>query len=301
MTVAYSGDSGFVGSASTELVQVIDLKSTSTALTTSLNPALGGGAVTFTATVTSAFGGTPTGTVTFLDDGTPIGTQTLDANATAVLNVSSLAVGSHMISAGYDGDTNYSISTSTVLSQAMAAALFAVPAPKVVVAGQSVVIPLTLYAASGSDLSFALICLGLPANSSCTFNPNPVTPAQPPTGTAISLTFSTQAASSLLPAPQIRPTWPFGLVGSFMALAAILCAGYIPWGRPWPRLAFGMCLTAFMLAAVIGGCSGSGSYGGNGNGSIGGSIGTSKGPATFTVIGTSGTTTVSTSVSVDVQ
>ena len=61
-----------------------------TALTSSQNPALAGGALTLTATVI-ATGGTPTGLVTFFDGTTSLGTGTLDTNGTTVLNTSALA------------------------------------------------------------------------------------------------------------------------------------------------------------------------------------------------------------------
>jgi hypothetical protein len=91
--------------------------STSTALTSSLNPATVGKPVTFTATITGN-GGTPTGTVTFLDGTTIIGSATL-STGTGSLTISTLTVGVHPITAVYSGSANFAPSTSAVLSQSI--------------------------------------------------------------------------------------------------------------------------------------------------------------------------------------
>jgi len=88
--------------------------STATGLSASPNSSVVGQAMTFSAQVSPSLVGTPTGTVTFSDGGTAIGTSTLDASATASFSVSSLAVGSHSITAQYGGDANFNPSTSPV-------------------------------------------------------------------------------------------------------------------------------------------------------------------------------------------
>lgn len=72
--------------------------------------------MTLTATVTSA-GGTPTGMVSFLDGGTMLGTGALNGSGTATLNTSSLSVGSHSLSAFYEGDANSVPSSSAASDQ----------------------------------------------------------------------------------------------------------------------------------------------------------------------------------------
>ena len=61
-------------------------------------------------------GGTPTGTVTFKDGTTTLGTGTL-SSGTATYTTSALTLNSHSITAVYEGDTNYTVSTSSVLTQ----------------------------------------------------------------------------------------------------------------------------------------------------------------------------------------
>lgn len=86
---------------------------TTTALVSSLNPSTLGQAVTFTATVA---GTSPTGTVQFLDGATVLGTVAL-AGTSATLTTSSLALGSHPITAAYSGDADDAASTSNVVNQ----------------------------------------------------------------------------------------------------------------------------------------------------------------------------------------
>jgi len=69
-------------------------------LTSSLNPAPAGQSVTFTVQLSSA-NGTPTGTIQFLDGANLLSTQTVSAAASASFTTSSLAIGSHTITANY--------------------------------------------------------------------------------------------------------------------------------------------------------------------------------------------------------
>ena len=100
------------------------LAPTTTALTSSLNPSSFGQSVTFTATATSeGFKVTPTGTVTFFDGSTSLGTANLNTSAQATLSTSTLTVGTHNITATYNGDSNYASSTSSVVSQLVQGAI----------------------------------------------------------------------------------------------------------------------------------------------------------------------------------
>jgi hypothetical protein len=97
--------------------------STTTALEASQTSIAAGASVTFTATVAGASGstGTPTGTVSFLDGTTTLGTGTLSSGA-ATYSTSSLAGGSHTITAAYAGDANFSASTSTAVAVSVTSA-----------------------------------------------------------------------------------------------------------------------------------------------------------------------------------
>ena len=99
--------------------------SSTTTLTSSLNPAGTGALITYTATVTNSVAGTPTGTVNFKSNGVTItgcGTQTLGApttgtTATATCTTSFAAAATYSITAVYSGSGTLGTSTSTALSQ----------------------------------------------------------------------------------------------------------------------------------------------------------------------------------------
>ena len=127
MTAVYNGDADFGASTSPEVAQVVGLQSTTTTLTSDVNPSQAGQAVTFTATVADlagsswagpmSFDGIPTGTVTFYDGLVSMGTATLDPSGVATFITSSLAVGAHPVTAAYNGDASHQQSTSPEVTQ----------------------------------------------------------------------------------------------------------------------------------------------------------------------------------------
>jgi Bacterial Ig-like domain (group 3) len=82
-------------------------------LASSANPSNPNQAVTFSATVHAG----ATGSVTFLDGTTVLGVGTISAAGVANFTTSTLAIGSHPITASYGGDSGYNASTSAVLTQ----------------------------------------------------------------------------------------------------------------------------------------------------------------------------------------
>ncbi|HTU25196.1 MAG TPA: Ig-like domain repeat protein [Pirellulales bacterium] len=128
ITAVYSGDTNFTTSTSPSVSQVVNTASTSTSLVAVPNPTTVGQTVTFTAIVAPTGGGsgTPTGTVQFKDGGSDIGSaQTLtlvNGAYQATYTTSSLTVGPHMITAVYSGDTNFSTSTSSSVTETIDAA-----------------------------------------------------------------------------------------------------------------------------------------------------------------------------------
>ena len=121
ITAQYAGDVNSSPSTSTILSQTVNAASTSASLTSSLNLSVFGQAVTFSATVTGGTG-TPTGNVSFKDGVTTIGTVVLNSSGVASLATSTLAAGSHSITAQYAGDANFNGTTSAALSQTVNAA-----------------------------------------------------------------------------------------------------------------------------------------------------------------------------------
>ncbi len=100
-------------------VLTIQRATTTSTVTSSVNPAILGQSVTFTATVTSpATGaGTPTGNVSFYDGVTLLGTVALNGSGQATYSTSALTLGAHGITVQYAGDANFLASTSAVLTQ----------------------------------------------------------------------------------------------------------------------------------------------------------------------------------------
>jgi hypothetical protein len=121
LTADYSGDGSFSAATGTltGTPQVVNKASTTSAVVSSVNPSVFGQAVTFTATVTavSPGAGVPTGTVTFLDGATTLGTGTLNGSGQATFTTSGLAFGGRSITAAYAGDTSFTTSTSSPLTQ----------------------------------------------------------------------------------------------------------------------------------------------------------------------------------------
>jgi hypothetical protein len=111
----YSGDANFAASASKAVSQVVSKATTTTALTSSLNPSNFGQSVTFTASVTPQFSGTVKGSVTFYDGATALKTVALSGGVAKFIT-STLASGAHNIMATYNGSTSF-IGSSASLTQ----------------------------------------------------------------------------------------------------------------------------------------------------------------------------------------
>ena len=85
-------------------------------LTSSLNPAMAGQSVTFTAQL-SAASGTPTGTIQFLDGANLLSTQTVLSTGSATFTTSSLTVGSHTITANYHPTGSFDPATASLVEE----------------------------------------------------------------------------------------------------------------------------------------------------------------------------------------
>lgn len=86
---------------------------TTTALMSSTNPTLVGQSITYTATITPAFGGAPTGTVTFKQGSTTVATVPL-SGGTAIFTTSYAAGAILSIKAIYSGDGNFQASSAAI-------------------------------------------------------------------------------------------------------------------------------------------------------------------------------------------
>jgi hypothetical protein len=109
----YSGDTNFDTSLSAILTQKVEAEPTTTVVVSSLDPSKSGQSVTFTATVTAKFAGTPTGSVAFNNGTTQLIVVPLSGGV-AKFTTTALKVGKHTITAEYGGVNQFAGSSGTV-------------------------------------------------------------------------------------------------------------------------------------------------------------------------------------------
>ncbi len=260
ITAVYGGDTNNAGSTSAVLTQtIVALPATTTALTSSSNPANYASPVTFTATVTTTGSHAPTGTVTFDDGTTSIGSGTLNGSQVATLTISTLTAGSHSITAVYGGDTNNAGSTSVILTQNITAPTFSFSVepttPATVLAGLPTTSTFTLAPTGTGVTTFAanvaLTLTGCPANTTCSFSTNPI-----PAGagaTNETLTFTTVGPNTSGGIKNLRrradnrsPLLPFAL-----PLAGIVMVGFA--GRKMSKYSaiVALCASLVLLGLLV--------------------------------------------------
>jgi len=113
VTAEYKGDAFSAPSASQVLNHVVNPASTTTTVSSSLNPSSVGQTVTFTAKVASSTGASPVGTVTFTAGTKVLGTVKIGNSPTSI-STSTLPVGSTVVEATYNGGLNFVGSTGTI-------------------------------------------------------------------------------------------------------------------------------------------------------------------------------------------
>ncbi len=260
----YSGDSSFAASNTTLHVSVGEA-STTTRLSASPATIIQLQNIAFTATVTSGTTGIPGGAVNFYSGSTLLGSENLNPQGQATFNDSSLAVGSYTITATYEGNGNYSSSTSSGVSVTVnpippdfsvtsGSASLSVPQ------GGTVQTILTLTPQGGISGTVTLKCTGLPASSTCTFYPTTITlngsNAQTTTALTIYTNVTPLAQQSRLDLPA-RSGFPPRLLAA--ALVPSLLFGFAWLGfrrRHWARLLLVFaCVSLLGSALVLSGCS----------------------------------------------
>jgi autotransporter-associated beta strand protein len=154
ISVVYGGDGNFLTDTSSNVTLTVN-KSSTTATLTPPTTVVFGQPATLVATVVavSPGGGTPAGTVTFKDGATTLGTATLNGSGVATYFATSLAVGSHTITALYSGNSNYTTSTASSVSQVVnkSSSLATVEPTTPVVFGQPATISASLSAVAPSS------------------------------------------------------------------------------------------------------------------------------------------------------
>ena len=105
VTATFTGASGWAHSSGNDSAapQVVNAAATATTVSSAPNPSNFGQSVTFTATVTSG-SGVPAGTVTFTEGATTLASNvTVDGTGHAAFSTTTLAVGSHTLTATFTG------------------------------------------------------------------------------------------------------------------------------------------------------------------------------------------------------
>ncbi|MBS1823527.1 MAG: Ig-like domain repeat protein [Acidobacteria bacterium] len=138
ITASYSGDTNY-NPATGSTTQIVSKATPTVSLTSSLNPSTFNQPVTFTATVPA----TATGTINFFDGGNVLGSSAV-ANGAATITLSTLAVGSHPITAGYSGDSNNNGVQSAPLTQVVQKFTPVLPPPTVSDANPNPNTPVTI-------------------------------------------------------------------------------------------------------------------------------------------------------------
>jgi hypothetical protein len=243
-----------------------------------LNPVPFGSAVTLTVAVPPG----ATGTVTFDDGTTVLGTATITGN-TASLITSALAVGTHLITAIYNGDTNFTAANSVVLSQVVASAadfrLASTVGRQLIPPGASANFTIVVSSMNGSFTnSVTLSASNLPPGATYTFDPAAVTP-----GAGANTTFTVSLPPQSSMASYSRRLGPIAFA---LLLLPFVCLKR--YRRKPQRLLLWM-LVGLASLGTVSGC-GEGGY-----------FSQTEQTYTITVTGTSGTLVRSTTVTLTVE
>jgi sugar lactone lactonase YvrE len=218
-----------------------------------------GQSVTLTAQVASATSGTPTGTVSFYDGTTLLGTSPLTAGS-AALTTSSLSAGAtHVITAAYDGDINFTASSTTASTSIAVAALdftmtLSGPTSQTVVPGNSAdfhVVIDPLYGSYAGPLSFSVT--GLPPGATVSINPTTIAPNGGKQTVTVSIQTAGVVAAMQHSAPVARRLAPLAL--GMLLLPFVGARRMRKQGRRLHRLLVLLLLIGGMATAVtLSGC-----------------------------------------------
>jgi Bacterial Ig-like domain (group 3)/FG-GAP-like repeat len=238
ISVRYGGDPVFHSATFTVSHTVLPLAGTTqnvqTVLTAAPNPVSLGLPVVLTAKVTATTA-VQVGSVAFNDGGTLLANVLLGQGGAGTFTTSSLAAGTHALTAVYSGGSGLATSTSNTVSLLVQQnttggggtpggtsgdfALQVSHASATVYTGAAANLQVTVAASGGFAQDVALACSGLPAEAGCIFNPSLASGGNG----HLALTLQTTAPHPITQANRTAPPWaPLGTAGIVSALACIV-------------------------------------------------------------------------------
>lgn len=300
VTAVYSGSTSYAGSTSGVLL-LSALAGTSIGFTASPTTQLYNNPIVLTAQATSAAAGTLTGSVSFLDGTTVIATVPIGAGGMASYSATSLAQGSHSLTAAYSGDADFAPSVSTGTGIAITVGNINLDLGgdqnQTVIPGAAVnyTFPLSPLVTPTFLYNVQLTATGLPPGATYTFTPSMI-----PAGngnTPVTLTVQTAKGVASLSPPASRGVQPFA-----RSLAALAFGLILPFfglkrihkrlrGVPRPLAVILFSLASLWAVSALSGCGAGGFFGHT----------STSGSYTITVTATSADLTRTSSVQLTIQ
>ena len=239
-----------------------------TSVTAGPNPASQRANIQFVATISAPGATLPTGsstlppatgTITLFDSGAPITPPFAFTNGSATILISSLAPGTHLISASYSGDINYSPSMSVPVSVVVNVSDFTLSAPNTSITLQTEhhgTFPVVVTSIGGFSEQIALTCSNLPPHATCV-SPNETLNANATLTFNLYIDTSDVIGYARLHQPATDPRRGSFPTRPALTLAAIL--GCLTLRRRTVGLArslLGLLLLTALTATTLTGCSG---------------------------------------------
>jgi hypothetical protein len=292
LTAVYSGDSGFTGSTSNTVTQIISKPiSTTTTLSVTPDPVDDGQMATLTATVSPAPTGSSPGTVSFFNGSSLLGMGTVNSSGVATFSTTKLSTAALSLTAVYSGNSGFTASTSTPFVETVdpGYTVTAPPTPVAVAEGGTVAIKVTVPPLGGAfNRPVTLSASGLPPGATASFNPATVTPGASGAPTVMTIQLA-KLAASISGKDRKSPAGQFVFATFFLAACCLSGLRRKRWPTQFRLIAFFAILVFAGMTTV--GCSG---------GFLSPPT-THPGQYVVTITGTSGSVRASTTVTVVVR
>lgn len=268
----YAGNVDFGYSASPTVSLTVNQVTTAISLVSSANPAPASTPVTLIATISPLAGIFPPGMMTFVDGTKQLGSAGVNlSTGVASFTTSTLAAGSHSITASYSGNADQLPSTSSVLTETIEGFTFGSPGggtvpPQTASPGGQANYELAVDPPSGTTFASAVTftVTGLPPGATATFSPAMLPANSGPTNVTMVVALPSQsAARQQLPKPFAGGPLPLALGMTLLPFAGGLRKGT-------RRLKKTGCLVVLVMAgaalvASLTGCGGGATLRGSGS------------------------------------